>query len=390
MTADPSAGNTSPSQHQPLDSLIKHEFYWRDRQPWLEEHGYMLRPRYRPGWQPFEGGPGESYTFREDSHWSLVSSILDATRMSDGTVVMLKKIEAETHPFELEIGQFLSSDHIASDPRNHCVRILEVLPDPSEPNVFIIVMPYLRDFRDPGFLTFGEAVACCQQLIEGLRVMHENHVAHRDISNMNVMMDAAAMYPELWHPAIPDYKYDYSGAAKHYSRTERPPKYYFIDFGLSRKYDPENNPPEELPILGGDKSVPEFQGGDYDKPANPFRTDIYYLGNLIRTQFVNVRPLDLCHLRLRLICRQKYRGFEFMQTLVADMVQRDPAKRPTIAEVESRFDEAFRTLSKWKLRSRLVQKNEIILERAIYGIGHIFRTAKYVVKRLPPVPTPSS
>lgn len=28
------------------------EIAWRDRQPYLESRGYMLRPRYRPGWQP--------------------------------------------------------------------------------------------------------------------------------------------------------------------------------------------------------------------------------------------------------------------------------------------------------------------------------------------------
>ncbi|KAH9920138.1 kinase-like domain-containing protein [Fomitopsis serialis] len=372
MTADPSTADVSPASRN-LDGLMKHEIYWRDRQPWLEEHGYMLRPRYRPGWKPSESGANESYTFHEDSHWSLVSSIMDATKVADGSLVTMKKIKSDTHPHELEIGQFLSSDQITSDPRNHCVRVLDVLTDPSEPNVSIIVMPYLRDFDDPGFLTFGEAVACFKQLIEGLRVMHENNVAHRDISTMNVMMDAAAMYPDLWHPQVPSYKYDYSGIAKHYSRTERPPRYYYIDFGLSRKYDPSAGPPEELPIIGGDKTVPEFQGEGYDKPANPFRTDVYYLGNLMRTKFVD-----------------KYRGFEFIQLLVADMVQNDPAKRPTIAEVEARFDESFQGLSDWKLRSRLVRRNESFIVRAIYGIGHIFRTAKYVAKQLPPVPTPSS
>ncbi|KAH9920144.1 uncharacterized protein B0H18DRAFT_1025314 [Fomitopsis serialis] len=276
----PSTGDTLPPQGDRWDSLTKDELYWCDRQPWLEEHGYMLRPRYRPGWKPFEG---ETTKFREDSHWSLVrsslvesmsqvSSIMDATRLSDGYLVTMKKIEIDIHPYELEIGQFLSSDQITFGPRNRCVRILEVLPDPTEKNISIIVMPYLKAFNDPDFLTFGEAVTCLKQLIEGLRVMHENHVAHRydycfDISDMNIMMDAAVMYPGMWHPHDPRYKYDHSGWATHYSRTERPPKYYYIDFGLSRKYDPTDGPPKELPILGGDKSVPEFRGEGYDKPS---------------------------------------------------------------------------------------------------------------------------
>ena len=32
--------------------LMRFEEQWRDRQPMLEQRGYMLRPRYRPGWIP--------------------------------------------------------------------------------------------------------------------------------------------------------------------------------------------------------------------------------------------------------------------------------------------------------------------------------------------------
>lgn len=38
----------------PLDysKLEDDEVIWRDLQPWLEQRGYMLRPRYRVGWVP--------------------------------------------------------------------------------------------------------------------------------------------------------------------------------------------------------------------------------------------------------------------------------------------------------------------------------------------------
>lgn len=32
--------------------LTSLEIWWCDLQPWLEEKGYRLRPRYRPGWVP--------------------------------------------------------------------------------------------------------------------------------------------------------------------------------------------------------------------------------------------------------------------------------------------------------------------------------------------------
>ena len=56
------------------------------------------------------------------------------------------------------------------------------------------------------------------------------------------------------------------------------------------------------------------------------------------------------------------------------MVQDDPTKRPSIEEVEKRFEQSVRTLSTWKLRSRLVGKREDILSRGIYGIGHVVLT----------------
>ena len=102
------------------------------------------------------------------------------------------------------------------------------------------------------------------------------------------MIDGEPMFPRLWHPMTSFMKRYYSGLVTSYSRTERPPKYYYIDFGLSRKYNPDDGPPLELPIFGGDKSVPEFQGEGYDKPANPFHTDIYYLGSMIREGFLDV------------------------------------------------------------------------------------------------------
>lgn len=32
--------------------LKPYEIQWRDRQRFLEQHGYMLRKRFRPGWIP--------------------------------------------------------------------------------------------------------------------------------------------------------------------------------------------------------------------------------------------------------------------------------------------------------------------------------------------------
>jgi hypothetical protein len=57
--------------------------------------------------------------------------------------------------------------------------------------------------------------------------------------------------------------------------------------GLARQYDPTNGPPLEMPLRGGDKSAPEHQ--DRQIPCDPFPTDVYYLGNLVREKFLQVR-----------------------------------------------------------------------------------------------------
>ncbi len=107
------------------------------------------------------------------------------------------------------------------------------------------------------------------------------------------MMDASEMYPEGWHLSHPDHavggsSYAEGIMARHFTRTERPPKYFFIDFGISRKYEASDTAPIDDIIRGGDKSPPEFRNPT--GRCNPFPTDVYYLGNTIRTYFLNVRP----------------------------------------------------------------------------------------------------
>lgn len=106
--------------------------------------------------------------------------------------------------------------------------------------------------------------------------------------DLNIMMDPRPTFPRLYHPVDTRRNYNWEGTAKYHTRTARPTKYFLVDFGLSRKYNPEDGEPMELPILGGDKTVPEFQGSGKFKPSNPFPTDIYYIGNLIREDFLQV------------------------------------------------------------------------------------------------------
>lgn len=132
-----------------------------------------------------------------DTRYLKVPHLLDAARVVDGEPVILKRILKSEHPYEVEITGFLSSDLLAADPRNHCVRLYDVLEVPKEDDMVILVLPLLRRYDSPPFETVEEAIDFFSQvfevcpsfhvgnvgstinLLQGLQFMHQHHVAHR-------------------------------------------------------------------------------------------------------------------------------------------------------------------------------------------------------------------
>ena len=51
-SADTSAPNLQLSGDERFSRLGPYELAWQSKQPFLQARGYMLRPRYRPGWTP--------------------------------------------------------------------------------------------------------------------------------------------------------------------------------------------------------------------------------------------------------------------------------------------------------------------------------------------------
>jgi len=77
-----------------------------------------------------------------------------------------------------------------------------------------------------------------------------------------------------------------------------------------------------------------------------------------------------------------------MNELIADMVQEDPTKRPTMDEVVNRFSRIQKRLSSWKARSRMVRKKEFWLLKVWRTVGYWYRTIGYVLGRKPAIPDP--
>ena len=199
------------------------------------------------------------------------------------------------------------------------------------------------------------------------------------------MFSASRMYPNGFHPIKLRRNRNFKGAAKAYTRTQRPPIYYFIDFGLSRRYSSRNVTDE--PLRGGDKTAPEHRS---KKRCNPFLTDIYYIGNLVRQEFMEVRPVfrdtyshDSAHLFYK-----KFHGFEFMEDLINSMTLEDPARRPRIEEVLQRFMKIRESLSKNKLRSPIVSKKSPKVMGLVQRARQSLRTVQYIVLSRPSIPGP--
>ena len=83
------------------------------------------------------------------------------------------------------------------------------------------------------------------------------------------------------------------------------------------------------------------------------------------------------------------RGLEFIEPLVADMVQDDPTKRPNMDEVVAEFEVIRRGLRTSKLRSRIVERNEGIFVSIYRSVTCWTRRIGYIIKRVPPIPTPA-
>ncbi|KAF8511923.1 hypothetical protein JB92DRAFT_2931403 [Gautieria morchelliformis] len=234
---------------------------------------------------------------------------MDATRMT----VTLKRIVKYKESDEVGIGKFFSSEPLASDPKNHCVPLLDVLEGPEYEGMVFLVMPILRPFNRPKIWTFGEAV-------EFFRQVFQHHYAHRDCTGRNIMMDARKPFPNGFHPIDIDFDY-------------------------------------------------KCHRDKYNQLSNPFATDIYYVGNMIKMGFVDV---------LRF-------GFDFMVPLITDMTQEEPPKRPSIDEVVARFETIYRSLSFKLLRTRIVGRKEDEGASALYDFLHFFRRM-HAFMRIPPVP----
>ncbi|KAH7882631.1 kinase-like domain-containing protein [Phlebopus sp. FC_14] len=322
---------------------------WSGQYDDLKEHGYTLRPRYRPGWQPFKSLDISEVIRREDGIFQTNPYCLDATR-ADGTPVFIKQVDRRKHPTEAEIAQFLSSPSLLSDSHNHTIPVLDSFPHKKNPEIQYLVMPLLRPvfpIDEPPFTTIKETIDFVDQTLEGLAFMHEHNVAHRDCSAQNIMMDASDLYPNGWHPMAPwltrDGKY---WSTPHKNRCDLNIRYFFIDFGLSTRFAPG----EDHLVVGakGAAPAPELS---LEIPYNPFKLDVYLLGKVFQEH----------------IC-EAYVDLPFLEPLVKAMTAFNPSDRPTAKEALKRWQDICESTQASSMGGWLHKRNESVSKRIAHDI----------------------
>ncbi|KAH9016282.1 hypothetical protein EDB84DRAFT_1404365 [Lactarius hengduanensis] len=366
-TATNSFAYNEPNDRQ-AGTLVMTERWWADRYDEIAEQGYRLRPRYRPQWEPSWFKTGKDFYTVEDGQATILRAAMDATRIRDGRPVMLKKVLLSDGPHELRINKLFSLPENSRERDNHCAPLLDVIELSTALRVSTIDgVPLLRPFQST---TDSNIWGVCR--LSSLRYARAFDSCTSEISPTAIARPTISCWIRLkcirrgFTPVKIDRNRNFKGTAKAYTRTQRPSRYYFIDLGLSRLY-PSRDAKDE-PLRGGDKSAPEHRSG---LRCNPFHTDIYYIGNLIRQEFI-----------------KKCNGFEFMENLIASMTRDNPAERPPIEEVLQEFSRIRASLSKRKLRSAITSKNAPKVLGIFRQARQSVRTLRYITSRRPAIPDP--
>ncbi len=135
----------------------------RDEEEILEVRGWTTEPGES---RTSSSGVGDILTVSL-SYLVQYSQFIDAVRIKDGAMVALKKVVVAKFPEEIAISQYFTQEPLAAEKDNHCVPVIEVLNLP-DGETALLVLPLLRAFDSPPFVTIGEVLDFCGQICEVL------------------------------------------------------------------------------------------------------------------------------------------------------------------------------------------------------------------------------
>lgn len=141
-------------------------------------------------------GPRKSYV---KCSQAFRDHLMDAARVSNGKLVLLKRVAMDS--MEVKIASYFSCQGIREDPRNHCIPVLDVIPDKDDSNKSYLVMPFLRYVDRPPFELIQRMLDCGERFSryipshfqvlvftsqQGLAFMHEHDVAHWYVDHLQM------------------------------------------------------------------------------------------------------------------------------------------------------------------------------------------------------------
>jgi hypothetical protein len=98
-------------------------------------------------------------------------------------------------------------------------------------------------------------------------------------------MDADRMFPRGFHPVKDLLLHDILTPAPVIPRRDVGVRYYFVDYGISSYFATGSEPRLVLGRDGRDQDVPELSD---EVPYDPFKVDIFTIGNVLRLELCNV------------------------------------------------------------------------------------------------------
>lgn len=106
----------------------------------------------------------------------------------------------------------------------------------------------------------------------------------------NILMDANSLFPRGFHPVDPMLLPDVSDEAPCLPRSQGKIRYYYVDFGISSHISPNSSDKLVLGRDGLDRDVPELS---QTAPYDPFKVDVFILGNLFGKELEQVCSLPV-------------------------------------------------------------------------------------------------
>lgn len=167
-------------------------------------------------------------------------------------------------------------------------------------------------------------------------------------------MDADHMFPRGFHPVKDTLLHDVATPAPIIPRRDVGVKYYFVDYGISSYFPAGSKSHMVLGRDGRDQDVPELSD---EVPYDPFKVDIFTIGNVFRREFCNVK-LFPSGLSWFLTYSQNYTNLGFLEPLIVSMSRQDPSGRPSAEEALQQWRTIRGNMSYVRLNWRLRRKVE--------------------------------